>query len=192
MIRNLVAQFVLSVLMLLTWTPTFGQQSYNLSGAQKLTVSGTSTIHDWEMVAKDNIKGTAELTVDNGKLKSIQSVVIDLPVKSLKSGKGAMDNNTYDALKEKKHPAIRFEMTEFIAATGDEVQIKGKLTIAGTEKIIFLKGTYSEIGNSIKFKGDHDIMFSEFKIDPPTAVFGTIKTGNELTLGFEIIFSPTN
>ncbi|MBN7816237.1 hypothetical protein [Algoriphagus pacificus] len=83
---------ILSVLLFMV-SPIYGQQSYKLSGAQKLTVSGTSTIHDWQMVANDNTSGTAELTIEKGNLVSIQSMTINLPVKSLKSGKGGMDNN---------------------------------------------------------------------------------------------------
>jgi len=185
------AQFLIPILMLLMWNTSFGQQAYQLSGDQKLTVSGTSSIHDWEMVAKD-IKGAAQITVVNDKLTSISSLAIDMPVKSLKSGKGSMDSNTYEALEEKKYPSIKFEMTELTSITGNVVKVKGKLTIAGASKIIPLEGTYTVNGSAIRLKGKHDILFSDYNITPPTAVFGTIKTGNELSLGFEVSFTPKN
>jgi len=189
--RDLFSQCLITALVLLMWTPGFGQQ-FTVSGNQQFTVSGTSTIHDWEMIAKDDIKGAAQLTIENGKLTNIQSLTIDLPVKSLKSGKGSMDNNAYEALVEKKYPSIKFEMTELTSISGNIVKVKGKVAIAGTTRIIPLEVIYSMNGSAIKFKGTHDILFSEFNVDPPTAVFGTIKTGNELTLGFEIILSPKN
>ena len=187
-----VTSFVILSVLLFMVSPIYGQQSYKLFGTQKLTVSGTSTIHDWQMVARDNSNGTAELTIENGKLVSIQSMTIEMPVKSLKSGKGGMDNNAYEALKEKKYPSVKFVMSEFISVTGNSVKVKGKLIIAGTEKSILLEATYAVNGGSIRFKGVHDIAFTDFKIDPPTAVFGTIKTGDKLTLGFETSFSPIN
>ncbi|TXE14698.1 YceI family protein [Algoriphagus aquimarinus] len=190
--RYLFTKFLIPAVMLMMWFPSFAQQAYSLSAAQQFTVAGTSTIHDWEMIAKAGSTGAAQLTIENGRLSKITSLTLNIPVKSLKSGKGSMDNNAYEALIEKKHPSIKFEMTECIAIIGNVVKSKGKLTIAGTSQIIPLDVTYSMNGNAIKFTGTHAIQFSDFKVDAPTAVFGTIKTGNELTLAFEASFSPKN
>lgn len=178
--------------MLLLWFPGFAQQSYNLSDNRQFTVAGTSTIHDWEMIAKEDLTGSAELYTENGKLSKITSLTIEIPVKSLKSGKGAMDKNAYEALNAAKYPSITFEMTEFLGITGTKIKAKGKLTIAGKAQIIPLEVSYSLTGNAIKFTGTHAILFSDFKIDAPTAVLGTIKTGDELMLAFEAGFSPKN
>ncbi|WP_425636619.1 YceI family protein [Algoriphagus yeomjeoni] len=179
-------------LALLTWFPSFAQQSYQLTGAQEFIVAGTSTIHDWEMIAKVGSSGSAKMSIENGKLSKLTSLAIELPVRSLKSGKSAMDKNAYEALVIQKYPAIKFEMTECLAISGNIVKAKGKLTIAGTSRIIPLEVTYSTNGNVIKFKGSHPVLFSEFNLEAPTAVFGTIKTGNELKLAFEASFSPKN
>ncbi|MEB2778984.1 YceI family protein [Algoriphagus sp. C2-6-M1] len=179
-------------MLLLLWLPSFGQQSYHLTGTQQFTVAGTSTIHDWEMVAKEGIRGSTQLNIENGKLSKITSLTIELPVKSLKSGKGSMDKNAFEALKAEKNPVIKFELMEFTGVTGTKVNAKGKLTIAGNSQIIPLEVSYSLSGNAISFKGSHAILFSDFKVDAPTAVFGTIKTGDELTLAFEASFSPKN
>lgn len=188
--RLLSVRYIATAIVLMMWLPSFAQQSYTLSGSQQFTVSGTSTIHDWDMVATEKIAGVIKLTSENAKLNSIQALTINLPVQSLKSGKSAMDKNTYEALVEDKYPTIKFEMTEFISVKGNVVQIKGKLTIAGTSKTIPLTATYTQSSNAISFKGSFDILLTDYNVQPPTAVFGTIKTGNELTLKFESSFSP--
>ncbi|RAI94878.1 YceI family protein [Algoriphagus yeomjeoni] len=194
--RYLFTHCLILSLALLTWFPSFAQQSFQLTGAQEFIVAGTSTIHDWEMIAKVGSSGSAKMTIENGKLSKLTSLAIELPVKSLKSGKSAMDKNAYEALTSEKYPAIKFEMTECLAISGNIVKAKGKLTIAGTSRIIPLEVTYSTNGstngNVIKFKGSHPVLFSEFNLEAPTAVFGTIKTGNELKLAFEASFSPKN
>ncbi len=177
---------------LLMWLPSFAQQSYHLTGDQQFTVTGTSTIHDWEMIAKEGSTGSAQLSFENGKLSKITSLTIEMPVKSLKSGKGSMDKNAYEALATEKYPSIKFELTEFMGVIGTQVKAKGKLTIAGKSQIIPLQVTYSMSGNIVKFEGSHPVLFSEYNIDAPTAVFGTIKTGDELILAFEASFSPKN
>ncbi|MEB2773887.1 YceI family protein [Algoriphagus sp. D3-2-R+10] len=190
--RYLITHCLLLPMALLTWLPSFAQQSYHLTGAQQFTVAGTSTIHDWEMIAKEGSTGSAQLSFENGKLSKINSLIIEMPVKSLKSGKGSMDKNAYEALTTEKYPSIKFELTEFMGVIGTKVKAKGKLTIAGKSQIIPLEVTYSMSGNVVKFKGSHPVLFSEYNVDAPTAVFGTIKTGDELTLAFEASFSPKN
>ncbi|WPR74983.1 YceI family protein [Algoriphagus sp. NG3] len=190
--RNLFTQGLILTMLLLLWFPGFAQQSYKMSGDQQFTVAGTSTIHDWEMIAKEGTTGSSELSLENGKLSKITSLTIEIPVKSLKSGKGSMDKNAYEALNAAKHPSIKFEMTEFLGITGTKIKAKGKLTIAGKSQVIPLEVSYSISGNAIKFNGTHAISFSDFEIEAPTAVFGTIKTGNGLVLAFEAGFSPKN
>ncbi len=168
------------------------QQAYVIVGAQELKVSGTSTIHDWDMVAKDRITGSANLDLENGKLTKITSLILSFPVKSLKSGKSSMDNNAYKALLESKNPNIKFEMTEVTGISGNTIKTKGKLTVAGETQNVALTVTYSVSGSKVTFTGTHPIKFTQFKVSPPSAVFNTIKTGDDLTLAFKTNFAKKN
>lgn len=168
------------------------QETYAVSGAQELKVSGTSTIHDWDMVAKDGITGSANMLMESGKLTKITSLTLSFPVKSLKSGKSSMDDNAYKALLEPKNPNIKYEMTELTGITGNTIKTKGKLTIAGDTQIVPLTVTYSVSGSTVTFTGTHPIKFTQFKVSPPSAVFNTIKTGDDLTLAFKTNFTKKN
>lgn len=184
-------------LCLLAFTAIIGlgaqaQQTYAISGAQELKVSGTSTIHDWDMVATDGIMGTANMLLESGKLTKITSLTLSFPVKSLKSGKSSMDDNAYKALLEPKNPTIKYEMTELTGITGNTIKTKGKLTIAGDTQIVPLTVTYSVSGSTVTFTGTHPIKFTQFKVSPPSAVFNTIKTGDDLTLAFKTNFTKKN
>ena len=168
------------------------QQTYTVSGAQEMKVSGTSTIHDWDMVATDGITGTANMLLENGKLAKITTLTLSFPVKSLKSGKSSMDSNAYKALLEPKNPNIKFEMTELTGITGNIIKAKGKLTVAGETQIVPLTVTYSISGSSVTFTGTHPIKFTQFKVSPPSAVVNTIKTGDDLKLSFKTNFTKKN
>ncbi len=179
----------------LTVLVSFGaqaQQTFAIAGTQELKVSGTSTIHDWDMVAKDGITGTANMLVENGKLTKITTLTLSFPVKSLKSGKSSMDDNAYKALLESKNPNIKFEMTEFTGMTGNTIKAKGKLTIAGATQIVPISVTYSVSGSTVTFTGTHPNKFTQFKVSPPSAVFNTIKTGDDLKLSFKTNFTKKN
>ncbi len=140
------------------------------------------------MVAKSGISGDIKFKSENGVITAIEDLNLTIPVNTLKSGKSSMDKNAYEALKSKTNPKISFELVEVLGITADTVKVKGKLTVAGTTKVIPLKAKYNIKGNQVAFAGNHKITFTDFKIDPPTAMFNTIKTGDNLTLSFNTQF----
>jgi polyisoprenoid-binding protein YceI len=166
------------------------QQAYSLEQEPQLKVEGTSTIHDWEMVSS-RATGTAQASFNDDGSFNITSLYVALPVKSLKSGKSQMDVNAYKALKADKFSEIRFELAEVLAITSSTIRATGKLTIAGTSRTITIEVKYALKDEAIQFSGTKSIKFSEFNIDPPTAIFGTIKTGDGLELSFNVIFKST-
>ena len=157
---------------------------------QNLTVSilGTSNVHDWEMkVAKIN----SELTLSSS--KQITSLVVKIPVISIKSGKGIMDEKTYDAFDSKKNPNIVFQLTEAssikLTDKDSEITLTGNLSMAGeTRKISFKTvGKITKTGD-YQLKGSVPLKMTDFKIKPPTAMLGAMKTGDAVTVKFDVSF----
>ena len=60
----------------------------------KMTVTGSSTIHEWESdITKAEFKG--DVKIENLQLKEIKNFEVKIPVSSIKSTKGkTMDNKT--------------------------------------------------------------------------------------------------
>ncbi|WP_186756847.1 YceI family protein [Echinicola salinicaeni] len=181
---------ILSALLMMLGFQLRAQGSYGLSGPQEFMVEGTSTIHDWEMVAKEGVKGSMSATVNGSEIASISSLKITLPVESLKSGKSSMDKNAYESLDKKKNPNILYELISIDEIGAGMIKGKGKLIIAGNSKDVIMEVKYRVSNGDIIFEGSQDITFSEYNIDPPTAMFNTIKTGNELKLSFKAQFQP--
>lgn len=164
----------------------YGQQLTVNESNTKVSVDGTSTVHDWTMEAEE-FDGTADVTIENNALQSINSLSFNVPVKSLKSGKSSMDDNAYEALKVENHPTIKYQFRSMdnvkVDGSTTTMDTKGLLTVGGVSKIVNMKVT-ADASNGITFKGDITFKMSVFEIDPPTAVFGTIKTGDEITIKF--------
>ena len=155
-----------------------------------MSVHGTSTIHDWTSEVTD-IKGSASLDVADGKLIGISALSIKVKVEGIESSKGRiMDNKTYKALESKDHPYIKFNLAVAkITPKGDKLNIvaNGPLTIAGSTKTVQIAaiGTYQ--GGSLHFSGSKDLKMTDFGIDPPTAMLGTLKTGDDITIDFSLV-----
>ncbi len=156
-------------------------QKYVLVPAEsKVTLTGTSTLHDWE---SELMKFTLAIHVTNN---VVSNIVFQAPVRSLKSGNKSMDKNTYEALKADAFPNITFKGGDF-RMDGHKVSGTGALTVAGVTKQITMEagfeswkeGAYVIVGEFTFNMTDHDVQ-------PPSVVFGTIKTGDAITLHYSI------
>ncbi|MCS5490685.1 YceI family protein [Algoriphagus limi] len=183
---------ILAFLLGFNLSQSMAQQTFKVSDVAELKVSGTSTLHDWDMVAENGVAGQAILKVENGKIAEIQSLNLILETKALKSGKSSMDKNAYEAIKADDFPKITFQLTKVEQLTPTGIKARGKLNLAGNVREITLDVSYTVKGDNVIFLGKQDITFEQFSLEPPTAVFGTIKTGNELTLSFNTTYSLKN
>lgn len=152
-----------------------------------LEILGTSTLHDWEITAEE-MSGDASIAL--GDKMAVEALQFSVKVKSLESGKSSMNKNTYEALKADKNPTISYKLTEVksIRNTGNAYKLEtiGKLTIGGYTKTILLT-VDAKTGNAeVAFTGQTTFKMSEYNIDPPTALMGTIKTGDEVTIKFNV------
>lgn len=162
-------------------TGLWAQQFKSKLSESSMTIAGTSTLHDWESTVKE-FTATAVLKGD-----VITSAQLTAVVKSIKSGTSAMDANTYEAMKEPKHPNITFRGTEMVLGS-DGAKIKGDLTIAGvTRKIEFTAIAEKWSEDSFSIKGSYALKMSDYGIDPPRAMLGTIRTGDKVTISFNLV-----
>ncbi|MEZ4983840.1 MAG: YceI family protein [Saprospiraceae bacterium] len=171
-------------------------QSWQLV-SKDFTINGTSNVHDWTSnVTTVNWSGhfvfaeDGTLQINNGK--------ITIPVSGIKSTKGRiMDGKTYDALKKDSHPNILFTASSVTAtANGTNsytANVKGTLSIAGVRKQVTVKVTIKEIGEGkVNLSGSYALKMTDFGIDPPTALMGTMTTGDDVTLKFSLDLSQSS
>lgn len=186
----------LFLLMFVFYTNILLSQSILQSNVTKsdLIVKGTSSMHDWVMTAE---KFNCTVAVNNtGNSFVIKDINFNCN-SSLKSDNSIMDKKAWDALKTKEFKSIQFESKEVIAINSTnqkaEGTIQGELKLKGITKKISLpyKSELDNLGN-LNITGDLKLKMSEFGIDPPTALMGTLKTGDEVTVSFQIVFDQIN
>lgn len=149
----------------------FGQKIS--SNNVRTVVSGTSTLHNWEMTSAT---GTFSGMVSGNSIQDVQYV---MNVKTLKSGKGAMDSNAYKALKADKHPNITFTASSVNIGKGT---MTGKLTVTDVTKTINVPVNITKNGNSYTVWGTLTIKMTDYGVTPPSFMMNTVKTGNEITI----------
>jgi polyisoprenoid-binding protein YceI len=178
---------LLAIAVLISFS-TNGQDRYVQSGTSRITIAGTSTLHDWTMTSDKTIYDATFETVQ-GNPQHLIALTVTVPAESLKSGKGGMDKNAYSALKTDKNKNITFQLTS--AKIEDKiVRCHGNLSIAGTTKQIDVEATYTiRPDGSFQFKGSKKLAMRDYNVEPPSFMFGSVTTGNEITVSFDVILA---
>lgn len=184
-----------SVLFFVT-TVNSGGQTFELSRkSSMISVTGTSSLHDWEMTL-DNFVSDVQFVMDGSTLKSIGKTVFICKPTDIKSDNSLMDKKAYAALKAESFREIKFSMTTVseLVSGNDKFSgnLSGNLTLAGnTRKVsIPFSGTTSDAGGArkIEIKSKVDLAMTDFGISPPTAMMGALKTGDKVTVIFSLQF----
>ncbi|AHM63427.1 tRNA modification GTPase [Flammeovirgaceae bacterium 311] len=167
------------------------QESFKISPKSTVQVEGTSTMHDWTMTSSA-VQGTVVLDQQAGKLNTIKQANLKLSAESLKSGKDAMDKNAYKALNTNKHKDIGFVLNSIKSIEqvngATKIIANGTVTIAGVSKAetIELLGKVDSKG-AVSFQGSKAIKMSEYGVEPPSFMFGSVTTGDAITIKFNIL-----
>jgi polyisoprenoid-binding protein YceI len=166
-----------------------------LAPASKIWIEGTSNVHDWKSEAT---VVNAEIELDVAGLaaapeKLVKKVTLTIPVKSLKSGHGKMDENLQKALKADRNPDIVYQLTSIEAIAGESkdaftLRAAGTLSLAGAENAVTVDiAATRQADGTIKATGTVPVKMTAFAVKPPTAMLGTIRCGDEVKVKFDLL-----
>jgi hypothetical protein len=174
----------------------YTQESYKIEETKnvEMKLKGTSTMHDWEMDAQ-YATGEAQFIFKPGsdsELTSLKSLYFNLYVLDLKSESNGLDKNAYKALKSDKFKDIRYTLKSATISPekgGYLLKSIGTLSIAGVTKDI-LMDVHSVINENgtISCRGSYNLNMTDFNVEPPSFMWGAMKTGDALTLDFVVIY----
>jgi polyisoprenoid-binding protein YceI len=186
-----VATLVLSCL-----APLWAQPS--LSPQSKLWLIGDSSLHVYESTATTlnaslSFKPGTGTLLERLKNNGLEKLDVAVPVKDMRSGKGALDKNMQKALKAQDNPDITFHMQSYrvLSFSDQKVELKaaGALKIAGVEQTVELDGTASAAGGKLEILGKKALLMTDYGVKPPS-ILGLVKTRNEVTVYFDLIINP--
>lgn len=167
------------------------QVTYNLKSF-KVVISGTSNLHDWTAdVTKMQVNTTMDIT--GNKFAGISSASVVVDANAIDGSEGSiMDGKIRDALKAEQFPKITFQLTSplNVQPTMGETSasIVGNLTIGGTTLPVTLMVKTTLLPNGeVQIKGAQKIRMTAFKLAPPTAMFGALKTGDDVVVSYTLI-----
>ena len=172
--------------------PTAPPARLALAPESHLWIEGTSSLHDWRCEAP-GLAGWIEVEARDG--LAVPAADVAVPAAGLDCKNGTMNRKARAALAADDYPAIRFALdrAEVLPGTGGafDVAATGRLTVAGTTRAQrFTAAGQALPDGRFRFTGAVALRMTTFGIDPPTALLGTLKTGDEIVVGFEVIAAP--
>lgn len=163
-----------------------------LTSDSELWVEGTSTIHDWRCDA-DEFVGTITVDTDGkGALTAITSTDVTVAARQIDCDSGKMNKKTQKALQTSDHSFIRYTLSSAEIGTASQdgtipVTATGQLTIAGAERTVDMALRADPQGDgTFQFHGELPLLMTDFGVEPPTALLGTLKTGDRIVIKFNV------
>ena len=175
------------------------QDSVRIGPGSSVTIKGSSTLHDWDAVST-SIQLNADLpkvwfqTERSWNPKVLTGIEAGMSVSSLESGRNKMNRDMEKALRSEQYPVIRFISSgaELISDGEDdglfEFMLNGNLSIAGEEREVqFICTMMAHKDQGLRTICETTIDMTDFKVRPPTAFFGVLKTDEMVTVVVDLI-----
>ena len=177
-----------------------GAERYDADlASSRVTVKGTSTIHDWtaegriirgELVLHEIEPSSLWTNSDAAPQALAATVHVEIPVGSLKSDNSGLNRRMYEALKTAAHPMITYRLESAKVATrqtaqADEaggsltIETTGVLMVASVERRMDIPMQVKRLPDDrLEVNGETSLRMTEFGIDPPRAMLGMLRTGD--------------
>ena len=170
------------------------------STPNEMYVEGGSTIHDWScpITSLDGSLKADTPDATQAPISPPSRVQVAVPVDAIQCDNDTMNEKLREALKLNSYPEVYFslegaQVSSVPDSSADwfQVDAKGELILAGKRKQIELPVKSKRLdGGDLRFVGHHTIRLSDYDIERPSAMFGTIKTSKEVTVHFDVTATP--
>lgn len=191
---TLLSLMIAGVFVVAGWTPRSEIVRYTFTEESEVRVEGTSSLHDWSAEGT-SIAGMMEITGGGGLLDggTLTKGNLTIPVGGLDTDNNTMNKKMRAALKADTYSTITYQLVSATltgAPEGNSFQIlaTGELTLAGVSKTIEVKLDGQDLGGGkLRLIGSYALQMTEYGMKPPSAMLGTIKTGDMVTIHFDLI-----
>lgn len=167
----------------------------------EMYVEGGSTVHDWSCPIEElsgSLQADTAQSEDSSLLRGVSKTKVQVPVDGIQCDKDTMNEKLREALQMNAYPQVYFSLSDAqvsplpdSGAAWFSIDATGELILAGERREIELpvKGKRLDNGH-LRLVGSHTLRLSDYDIDRPSAMLGTIKTSKDVTVHFDVTATP--
>jgi len=167
----------------------------------EMSVEGGSTLHDWSCPI-EGLSGSVDIDTSQAEagapISGVEETQVTVPVDAIQCDKDTMNEKLREALQMNSYPEVYFSLADAqvsalpdSGATWFDVKATGELILAGERRQVDLpvQGRMLDNGN-LRLTGHHTIRLSDYDIERPSAMLGTITVSKEVTVNFDVTATP--
>lgn len=193
----------LSLFLLFLPFVSWSQSNNNLSNIcfienSEIIILGTSNVTDYQCQLYD-LSNNTHIQISSAVFDhtvKLHNAIVHLESNGFDCEKKMMTSDFYQAIKGESHPTIsvafhQFTLVDAIENHPIQEQIPAKISIqlAGVTNYYSLPlSSLSIKPDELTVTGSVGLLMTDFDISPPTALFGAVKTADEIVIEFKITF----
>lgn len=152
-------------------------------------VTGTSNVHGWNCTTS-RVTGTFQGEAAEGAITSVSNLSVTVPVAALDCRNGTMNTNLRRAMNANAQPNVRFALAS-ATVSGRTITGNGQLTINGMTRAMAIRADVQPAPNGrFRITGSVPVTMSQFGVTPPVAMMGAMRTGDRVTVAFDVTVAP--
>jgi|GEM_PF-6585067 hypothetical protein len=203
--------FLLSITLFLVTTfslraqqQNMAPQHFHIDERSTIEIKGRTPINSFTMNVK-HVDGFLHTPIPDPTANNypqsmeIQVSMLQVPTRSIKGPNRIMSKKTHEALGAEQFPTINYEIS-WVDLTQADVNLQdsvvtnvlthGSLAIKNVSKLVKVPLDIYGHKDYIRAKGQYTINMTEFNVDPPSTLFGAVKSDEEITITFDLYFAP--
>jgi hypothetical protein len=187
--------------------------------ASRLVLLGSSNVKDWRCSGAA-LEGRMDVAVPIERINTIIDRIEDgdvarldpraasfpqprfqlrVPVQSLRCGNRQMERDMYRALRSEANPVIEFRFNGLVGGVEHDIDasryratIAGVLTLAGSRRNVQVPVEAERVSRDrFRLRARLPLRMTDFRITPPTALFGMVKASNDLVVQFDLMLQTS-
>lgn len=179
-------------------------QHFHIDERSTIEIKGSTPINSFTMDVK-HVDGFLHTPIPDPTANAypqnmeIQVSMLQVPTRSIKGSNRIMSKKTHQALGAEQFPTINYEIS-WVDLTEADVNLQdsvvtnvlthGSLSIKNVSKLVHVPIDIYGYKDFIRAKGKYTINMTEFNVDPPSTLFGAVKSDEEITITFDLYFAP--
>ena len=184
------------------------------ANGSQLSLEGSSNVKDWRC-GGTTLDGRMEVAAPLAQINTIIDRIEDgdvarldpraasfpqptfrlrVPDQSLRCGNRQMERDMYRALRADANPTIDFQFEELVGGVVHDIDgglyratITGTLKLAGEQRSVNVPVEATRVARDrFRLRARLPLRMTDFRVTPPTALFGMVKAKNDLVVTFDL------
>lgn len=171
------------------------QITLHAESSSEMEILGDSNLKKWsadvtevkmDLVVSDELSDWMELAPDH-----FVSLALSIPVNGIDSDSKGLTKNIHKYLNEKSYPEIRYTLESVtsveIAEDGSgSIEAAGTVFVSGVSLDVIMSVGVLITENELVFSGEQELLMTDFGIEPPTALMGTIRADDKIVVTYDV------